>query len=667
MRLLKSMPAPVALAAWLVAADMALFTMLRAAFYLYFDAPADPVAEADLARAFLIGLRFDLRLALLINAPLLLAGLLRARRGWIVPLYAAIAHLGVMLFYVFDFGYYAYLGVRLDSTSLRFLQNFAISAGMIWQTYPVMTILALVIALFALSYFAASRLSRRLLLAGTPAMGGARKALWSVAVLTVVLGGIYGKLSLYPLRWSDAFFSPHPFVSALALNPVTYFFETMATRSEEPYDEQKLRDHYGLLSRYLGLDSPDAGKLDFTRARAPQGEISGRPNIVIVLLESFAFYKTGVMGNPLMPTPNFDRIAEGSVFFTRFYVPRPGTARSVFATITGIPDVARQETYSRNPLVVDQHTIINDFKEYEKLYFLGGSLNWANIRGLVSHNIEGIEVYEEGSFKSAPVDVWGISDLHLFEEASGMLASKGEPFLAIIQTSGNHRPYTIPKDSRGFQPLTGLDQNTLLGSGFISIEEFNAFRFMDHAIGHFMNVASKEEYFNNTVFVFLGDHGLPGYSQSMLRSEEQLGLTHFHVPLAVYAPGRLAPKVINAPVSQADLLPTVAAMTSTPYTTSTIGRDALDPAYDGMRYAFTISEQATMPEIGLMGESLYFRMKADGSDKALHDYYSEGPREDVTPRHPDEAAFMEELTWAIYEASRYMPYHNKKRRSTPAP
>lgn len=117
------------------------------------------------------------------------------------------------------------------------------------------------------------------------------------------------------------------------------------------------------------------------------------------------------------------------MFFDNCYTPHYGTARGVWATITGVPDVEAVETASRNPALVDQHTIINDFTGYEKFYFIGGSSSWANIRGLLTNNITGLKLYEEDSYASPRADVWGISDKNLFKEANAVLARQTTPFL----------------------------------------------------------------------------------------------------------------------------------------------------------------------------------------------------------------------------------------------
>ena len=320
---------------------------------------------------------------------------------------------------------------------------------------------------------------------------------------------LYGKLSWYPLRWSDAYFSTSTFAADLAHNPVLYFAETLR-KKPAAYDLAKVRAAYPLRR---ALPRPRRPRPGAPRLRAPRRARCGapprRPNVVIVLLESFAAYKTGAFGNPLDPTPRFDALAREGTLYTRFYTPTWGTARSVWATVTGLPDVETHLTATRNPLIVAQHTILNDFAGYEKLYFLGGSLNWANIRGLLAANIDGLRLFEEGSYSAPRVDVWGISDLDLFEEANRVFSGIGKPFVAIVQTSGSHRPYTIPKNRRGFEPRPIADAEARR-HGFVSADEFNAFRFLDHAIGVFIDGARREPWFADTIFLFYGDHGLPG-------------------------------------------------------------------------------------------------------------------------------------------------------------
>ncbi|HEB56940.1 MAG TPA: phosphoglycerol transferase [Gammaproteobacteria bacterium] len=645
--------------------NLALFSLFRLAFWLYFKTPTDPIPGTMLLHSFYLGFKYDLRLALLMILPLFLLGGLRIlspfesrfmRNFWFA--YLALSFFIILLFYYLNFGYYAYLQQPMNATVLRFAYNLETSLQMVSESYPVVWIGLSLLVLLSAYLWLIHHLLQRARNYANPFFQGWHKV--GVISLTIVLllFGLYGKFSWYPLRWSEAFSNAHRFAPVVTLNPVLYFFNTLKNKNIR-FDENKTRASYALMSQYLGVDHPDSKTLNYRRNITQPGTYAAKqPNIVMVFLESFASYKTGTFGNPLNPTPNFDALAKQSLQYRRYYSPHTGTARSVFAAITGIPDIELNKTSSRNPLVVDQHTIVNAFKGYRKFYFLGGSANWGNIRGILQHNIKGLEVHEEGDYSSPRIDVWGISDLDLFKEANQVLAQQTQPFFAIIQTSGNHRPYTIPEDNHGFK-LLHEDKETLGKAGFISEGEFNSFRFMDHSLGFFMQQVRKAGYLNNTIFVFYGDHGISGYGgEQTPRFESTYNLTGFHTPLLFYAPGLITqPQVDNKPASEVDLLPTIAGLAAPGYVDTTLGRDLRDPRFDKQRYAFTIVHYS-IPEIGLIGKDYYFRMREDGSNKLLVDAHSATPEKSVLAAHPKIAARMEALTRGIHETAKYMLYHN---------
>ena len=198
-------------------------TLLRVVFWLRFESPFDPVTGSDLLLAFYLGLKYDLQVSLVLGIPILLLGWIRpihpvysetGKRLWFV--YTGAMMLALLGVYAIDFGHYAYLEQRLNATALRFLENLQISATMAWQTYPVITgslvLLLLVYTSLLLFRFVTAYIQ--------PIPGQYRR--WyqrtAIAIITffVVLFGLYGKLSWYPLRWSDAFFSTHAFTGQLA-------------------------------------------------------------------------------------------------------------------------------------------------------------------------------------------------------------------------------------------------------------------------------------------------------------------------------------------------------------------------------------------------------------------------------------------------------------------
>lgn len=646
-------------------ANVAILSLLRLIFWGYFKNPADPAPSSALAEAFYLGFKFDLRLTLIILLPLALVGWFK----WLSPFHARAVRLlwtayltlaaGAVLFvYSIDFGHYAYLSTHVNYTVLRFLDNPDISFGMMWESYPIVWIsLGLLAATSAYGYGIHSLFRK---VSDAPLLPSRRRFRIAAvsASIFAVLFGIYGKFAWYPLRWSEAFFSPHPFVASVAVNPLLYFYDTYLNGGIA-YDEKKVRRYHDAVAHYLGATgNGDADDLGFMR-RVDVPEADNHPNVVMVFLESFAFYKTGLSGNPLNTTPHFDTLAQNGLYFEHFYVPHTGTARSVFATTTGIPDVQTGDTSSRNPVIVNQHTIINAFKDYERFYFLGGSSNWRNINGILSYNIPGLRIYEEGSYSSPRQDVWGISDLDLFKEANWVLREEQKPFFAIIQTAGNHRPYTIPEDNKGFQ-LEHPGKSKVIQHGFESEEEFNSFRFMDHSVGWFMDQVRKEPYFDNTIFVFFGDHGIAGDAgRHRPKADTQLELGSYNTPLVIYAPKLLKPRKFEKIGQHLDILPTLAAITGHDYVNTTFGRNLLDPQYDDRRYAFTIRHSG-VPEIGLISDEFVYRINADGSNPHLYRRDSEDPRTDFTKAYPKQAAAMHELTEGIYESARYVLNHNKR-------
>ncbi|HEX6913817.1 MAG TPA: LTA synthase family protein, partial [Chitinophagaceae bacterium] len=454
-------------------------------------------------------------------------------------------------------------------------------------------------------------------------------------------------------RWSDAYALGDDFEANLALNPLQSFFSSLKFRHAS-YDAAKLKKSYPWLSSYLDVDHPDSAGFSFTRSFPARAGDNLPQNVVIVLCESFSGYKSSMYGNPLNTTPYFDSLSRQGLFFSRCFTPHYGTARGVWAVITGIPDVSLTKTASRNPAAVNQRTIINDFKDHDKFYFIGGSTSWANIRGLLTNNIQGLKLYEEEDYNAPKEDVWGISDKNLFLEANKVLAGQQKPFFAIIQTAGNHRPYTIPEEDRKAFEVKKIPADSLKKHGFATLEEYNAFRYTDFTIHSFMKAAAKEKYFSNTLFVFVGDHGIRGDAGDMFpEAWTEQGLTTVHVPLLFYYPKGLRPGLVNAPASQVDILPTVAGICGISYTNTTLGED-LTSGKRG-RWAFILDPD--IRQIGVVDSSFYYNYKLNSGQESFTSL-NDNRRVKAGQETIREYRIA---TDAFYEASRYLLLNNKKK------
>ncbi len=653
---------------------------LRGLFFVGFSGfEASALGEVEAVSQTLgIGLRFDLRLAILLMLPVALLAWLpvwnlitsRVLR-WLARLYLALALGAVLLVYIIDFGHYAYLGVRINATVLRFLEDAQISTDMVWQTYPVVWISLGWAAATALVWWLLLRLERVTL--ERPEKPISRLSLtWGSALMVVaVFLGILGRVdninleNPVPLRWSDAFFSGDNQISALGLNPVIFLYDTLKVPSQ-PYDREQVAEHYDVVSRYLGVDQPDAQSLNFSREQASQSyAIAGSqpPNVVFVMLESLGTSAVGAYGNPLNPTPNIDRLAKQSWFFENFYVPVTGTAKTVWASISGVPDVSRQETATRNPLITRQHSLVNALQGYDKYYMIGGNSGWANMNALIRQSIDDVQLFEERHWTSPMVDVWGISDLDLFKESDRILRqqAEGKPFFAYIQTAGNHRPFTIPKENDGFEVLD-LPLETVQNAGSRSLAQYNAARLLDFNIGRLMEIAQEGGWYDNTIFVMFGDHNTRiSQIPHMPPAFEKLGLESNHVPLLIHAPKLLEPRVIEEAVGLVDLLPSVLGMAGMEFRNGALGRDIQQPAPEGERVVPLVLREGTFPLIGGVTKDFLLQMQHDGSQPTLHDLASQTPLDNVADQHPEEFRRLAELTRGLHETSRLMLYQNVRK------
>ena len=670
-----------------------IMSLLRVLLFLFFSRQGNHFS--GVLPSFLLGLRFDLRYIGILGALLLIMGSFRPVDPFLTApgrklalFFTGLAAFFVVFFYSVDFAHYSYLSQRLSASVLNYLVDARISTGMIWQTYPVLRIILLLIAGTWLINFLVKRTYEKIRKAEAPVLPRKNRIIWFLLFFLVTGLAIFGRIGQYPLRWSDAFSLGSDYKANLSLNPFQSFFSSLKFRNSV-YDAAKVKEALPVLAPYFGFgqtgsaaavtdssirnaaDSTDAPGATvapddltgaFARNVLPRvGALTSRPNVVVVICESFSGYKSSMWGNPLNTTPFFNSMCQKGIFFDHCFTPSYGTARGVWALITGIPDVeVPTTTSSRNPSAVDQHTIINNFEGYDKFYFLGGSTSWANIRGLLTNNIKGLHLYEQQNYSAPKVDVWGISDKNLFLEANKVLKQQTAPFFAIIQTADNHRPYTIPEEDRqAFHSIT-VPKDSLQKSGFESNEEMNAFRYTDFGYRTFMEAASKEKYFSNTVFLFIGDHGIPGDVGAMFpRAWTDQRLSAEHVPLLIYSPGLISPKRIVNYCSQVDVLPTLAGLCNIPYRNTTLGRDLLDTArYNGKALSFIYDPD--QGEIGVVRDGYFYRRQLKTGKEEMVSVLGNDPVPDAVAKGPVKKE-LQQLSDGLYETAKYMLLKNKKK------
>lgn len=479
-----------------------IFTIFR--FATFFAFRPDTFSFNDLIPSFLLGVRYDLRWIAIILLPIVVISMYpgfspfysaKNKKWW--TWYLAIITFIVFFFFAADFGSFSYNQTRLDAGAMNFAEDFRVSMQMMWQTYPMIWLvsgLLVAVAIFRWMYHK----SHWRVINQTDGRGIPYRRKFFIVTAFVLGFCLYGSVTARPLTWKQCFVFRDNFKSYLALNPLQNFFTTLRFRKPE-FNEVKAREVFPLMKEWLQL--PAGKEFTYKRESIPDSNaLKTLPNIVLVQCESFSMYKSSMSGNPLNTTPYFDSLSKNGIFFERCFTPHFSTARGLFAILFGIPDAQLFKFSSRNPLALKQHTIINDFTEYSKHYFLGGNPEFNNFKGLLK-NIDGLEMHTEENFKSPKVNVWGISDKDLFLEANNVFAKQTKPFFAYIQTSDNHRPYMIPEVDNDFEQKI-VDEDTLKKYGFESVREYNSFRYSDYCFKKFIEAAQKEKYFQNTIFVF---------------------------------------------------------------------------------------------------------------------------------------------------------------------
>ena len=655
----------------IVLLEVILFTIFRVSFFIAFKDYGSGFSPTDVLYSFWVGFRFDIQVAILIMLPVFLIGGIKyigifksrlAKYFWLI--YILVANILAISIYVINFVYFDFFKKLVDSSIVRYFYDIGEAWQMLSEGYPLYSTIAIATVLYILLFIFLKSIYNKINKKDTLDHFSSKKTkflTYFVFTFIFIFAG-YGKLELYPWRWSEAFYSPNTFISYLSSSPVTYFINTLKNKDVK-YDIEATKKYYDIVADFLEVDPKDAKKLSLARVKTPSHTKDltfDKPNIIFILGESTSFARSSISNNPLNPTPFIKYMADNGISYTRYYTPHAGTARSVWTSMTGMSDVERMKTSSRNPMVVEQNMISNSLKDYKKFYFIGGSLSWGNIRGVIS-NVKNINTFEEHQYKDSPHnDVWGISDVHLASEVNKVLKKQTKPFFAFVQLSGNHSPNTIPSENFGFEFKKDISKDKLAKYAFDGgLNDYNGQRFLDHSVKRLITLAKKEKYFKNTIFIFVGDHGLPKKAVHVHQAEQTFSTHTIHTPLVFYAPYLIKKQLKkDYPVSEVDIMATVAGLTGDKYINSTFGRDILDKNFDQKEhFAFYMTHEPN-PKINLIAKEYILRMRADGSGINLFKYYFKDKPIFLNKQYPKLTQHMADLCRGIYENTRYTRYND---------
>ena len=262
-------------------------------------------------------------------------------------------------------------------------------------------------------------------------------------------------------------------------------------------------------------------------------------NLVIILVESLGADYIGCLGG-LPLTPNLDVLSRQGVLFTRLYSTGIRTVRSIESIISGFLPTPG-ESIVKNSLCPNNFFTLPELlrrRGYRSEFIYGGRGNFDNMRSFfLGHGFE--KIYDKDSFKEPFfTSTWGVSDEDLFQKANEILRShRGKPFFTLILTTTNHDPFEFP-DGR----ITLYEQPKQTRN--------NALKYTDYALGKFFEMAKKETYYKNTLFLIIADHS------NRLHGSGIIPVHKFHIGGLLIGPD-IQPGTYNKIASQIDMIPTL--------------------------------------------------------------------------------------------------------------
>jgi phosphoglycerol transferase MdoB-like AlkP superfamily enzyme len=300
-----------------------------------------------------------------------------------------------------------------------------------------------------------------------------------------------------------------------------------------------------------------------------------RANVFLVIMESFAATKIGVLDNRygVELSPCFDSLASGGILFDSIYSCGMHTYTGLFSTMTGMPHQFTELIMKQVPGQVHLWSLARILQKhgYRTFFFTTHDPHFDNMQGFVMQNgvmktVSGLNFSDEDR-----IGTWGVPDHVMFDRAIQELSLPSDsPFFAILLTTTNHGPWNVP-DVPFERVPDSVDKAV----------ELNAFKYSDWALGRFVRQAQTNAALGNTLLFITADNGDP------FQPKLSLDLSQYHIPLLILDTDcRIpAPARNHTLGSQLDILATVMGRLRLDYDDYSFGNDLLDTSAAATRFA----------------------------------------------------------------------------------
>ena len=502
------------------------------------------------------GLPLDLSLAGYLT---ILPGLLLIASAWtdsrilqlIRRIYFTIISILLSCIFISDLGLYGYWGFRLDTTPLFYFFSSpkdALASVSLWVVAGGILAMAVYAALlyFVFSWILVNEKRplkipyRRLSVSGV--------LLLATGLLFIP---IRGGFSVSTMNLGRVFFSADQRLNHAAINPAFSLLDSFSRQAD--FDKQY---------RFMPAEEADILFSELTDKPVtdsiPRLFNTERPNIIMIILESFSSNLMETLGGEPGIAVNMDEFAKEGILFTHFYANSFRTDRGLVSIISGYPAQPTTSIMKYTRKTQSLPSIPASLKKagYDLQYYYGGDADFTNMRSyLVSTGIE--KIVSQNDFPvSERLSKWGVHDHILFHRILTDLKTEPqqEPFFKILQTSSSHEPFEVPYSK-------------------LSNAKLNAFAYTDSCAGDFVRQLKETPLWKNSVVLFVPDH-LGVYPESI----DHLSPERYTIPLILTGGAVKEPQRITAYGSQIDIAATLLAQLGLPHDDFTFSKNILNPS-----------------------------------------------------------------------------------------
>lgn len=334
-----------------------------------------------------------------------------------------------------------------------------------------------------------------------------------ILVLALIFLGMRGGFNEIPITSSKVYYSHYKLANEMCVNPAYYLVENILnSKKVESRAHFNYMDFSSAKKRIVGLHETSC---DSTKSILK----IERPNIIVVLLESWSADLIESLGGEPGITPNFRELEKEGLLFTNIYASANRSQHAMSSLFGGLPGMPvttitnHPDKYYAVPSLVAKMDSIG----YHTSFYFGGELNYGNILSYLRYNefdeiVEAKDIHE--GFHKGKL---GYHDTDIMPWYVEQLSKYQQPFFSTLFTQSTHSPYDYPKI---FEEIEWPK---------IEKQYVNSGHYTDIAIGMFMDKAKEQEWYDSTLFIFVADHSHTSYKNHRLGSFE-----HHKIPMLIY-------------------------------------------------------------------------------------------------------------------------------------